>query len=297
MSLNVRQTEDGFVYVNGVNLHYVRQGEGPLVILLHGFPEFWYSWRHQLPYLSSRFCALAPDMRGYNLSDKPRGVSAYFMDELMGDVKGLIKAFGEEKAIIIAHDWGGVIAWNLVAYFPDVVERLVVLNAPHPVAFVRELRRNPKQRKSSRYVFMFQVPWLPEWYVRRGDFRMLDRVFSGWVRRKESFTPEDVRKFKDAMGQAGCLTAAINYYRAGLRDLSGFKRLKHFPKIDVPTLIIWGDRDRALTNELTYDLEPYFSVKPQVRYVHDCSHWVQQEQPQVVNEMLGAFLFREADGE
>ncbi len=285
--------EDGFVEVNGVNLHYVRQGEGPLAILLHGFPEFWYSWRHQLPFLSGRFTAVAPDMRGYNLSDKPQGVSAYYMEELMEDVKGLIKAFGEEKATIISHDWGGVIAWNLAAFFPEVVDRLVIMNAPHPVAFWRELRRNPKQRKSSWYVFMFQVPWLPEWYVRRGDFEMLEKVFSGWVYRKESFAPEDIRKFKEAMGQPGCLTSAINYYRGAVRDTSGIKRLRNFPKIRVPTLVIWGEKDRALTNDLAQELDPYFELPPEVRFVPQCSHWVQQEQPEVVNEMLEAFLFKQ----
>ena len=282
--------EEGYAEVNGVRLHYVRQGEGPLALLLHGFPEFWYSWRHQLPFLAESHLAVAPDLRGYNTSDKPRGVSAYYMEELMGDVRELIRHFGSEKAVIISHDWGGVIAWNLAAFYPEVVDRLVVMNAPHPVVYLRELRRNPRQRRASWYVFMFQIPGLPEWYVRRNDFQMLDKAFSGWAIRKEAFSTEDLRKFKEAMNQPGCLTAAINYYRGLFRDPSGIRRLREFPKISVPTQIIWADRDRALTNELTHDLEPYFTVEPEIRYVPRCSHWVQQEQPEIVNRFLEEFL-------
>lgn len=283
--------EEGFAKVNGVRLHYVRQGKGPLALLLHGFPEHWYSWRHQLPFLAGKYLAVAPDLRGYNTSDKPRGVSAYFMEELMGDIRGLIHYFGEEKAVIISHDWGGVIAWNLAAFHPEVVDRLVIMNAPHPLAFLRELRRNPRQRKASWYIFMFQVPKLPEWYVRRANYEMIEKAFSGWAIRKEAFTVEDLRRFKEAMSRPGCLTAAINYYRTLFRDPAGFRRLKDFPKISVPTQIIWADRDRALTNELTHDLGAYFTGKPEIRYVSQCSHWVQQEQPETVNRLLEEFLF------
>jgi len=291
MSLDPRDLQDGFVEVNGLRLHYVAQGKGPLALLLHGFPEFWYSWRHQLPFLSRKFLAVAPDLRGYNTSDKPRGVSSYFMDELTKDVRGLIRAFGAEKATIIAHDWGGVIAWDLAAFHPEVVDRLVILNAPHPKAFMRELSRNLQQIRSSWYVFMFQIPRLPEWYASRGDFQMLKKVFRGWAYRKETFSNEDIRLFKEAMGQPGCLTAAINYYRGLFRDRSTLKRLKNFPKISVPTLLIWAEDDRALTKDLTYNLEPYFTIPPQIRYIPQCSHWVQQEQPEQVNRFLEEFLW------
>ena len=283
--------EEGYAEVNGVRLHYVRQGSGPLALLLHGFPEFWYSWRHQLPFLAGRFTAVAPDMRGYNLSDKPRGVSAYFMEQLLGDVRGLIEYFGEKKAVVIAHDWGGVVAWDLAAFHPEVVDRLVILNAPHPRAYVRELKRNPRQKRASWYIFMFQLPFFPEWYVRRGNFRMLDRVYSGWVLRKDTFSAEDIRLFKEAMGRPGCLTAAINYYRGLTRNPRRIERLRHYPRIGVPTRVIWAENDRALTNELTHDLDPYFSVPPEIRYIPRCSHWVQQEQPDRVNRLLGEFLF------
>jgi len=285
------QLEDGFVEVNGVRLHYVRQGEGRLALLLHGFPEFWYSWRHQLPFLAERFLTVAPDLRGYNTSDKPRGVRSYFLEELLGDVRGLIRAFGSEgKATVIGHDWGGVIAMNLAAFYPETVERLVIMNAPHPLAYLRELRRNPKQRRMGRYVFYFQLPGLPERMIRRAHFRLLERIFTGWVYRKESFTPEDLRRFKQALGQPGCLTAAVNYYRGLFRDPSAYRRLRRYPKIQAPTLILWAENDRALTRELTCNLEPYFTQPPRVRYLAPCSHWVQQEQPEEVNRLLGEFL-------
>jgi pimeloyl-ACP methyl ester carboxylesterase len=291
MTEHEEKREEGFAEVNGVRLHYVRQGSGPLALLLHGFPEFSYSWRHQLPFLAKKFTAVAPDLRGYNLSDKPRGVSSYSMEKLMGDVRGLIDFFGEKKATVIAHDWGGVIAWDLAAFHPEVVERLVILNAPHPRAYLRELRRNPVQKKSSRYVFMFQLPFFPEWNIRRGNFQALDRIYSGWVLRKDTFSAEDMRLFKEAMAKPGCLTAALNYYRSLFRNPRRLLRMKDYPKISVPTRIIWAENDRALTNELTHDLEPFFSIPPEIRYISQCSHWVQQEQPDRVNQLLEEFLF------
>lgn len=291
MAADRSEREDGFVEVNGIRLHYVSEGKGPLVLLLHGFPEFWYSWRHQIPFLARKFRTVAPDLRGYNTSDKPKGVAPYFIEQLTSDVRELIRAFGRERATIIAHDWGGIIAWDLAAFHPEVVDRLVILNAPHPKAFIRELRRNPKQMRSSWYVFLFQIPRLAEWYASRNDFEMLDRVFRGWVFRKGTFSDEDIRLFKEAMGQPGCLTAAINYYRGLFRNPSALKRLKNYPRIDVPTLIIWAEEDRALTKDLTLNLEPYFTEPPLLRTIPRCSHWVQQEQPDEVNRLLEEFLF------
>ncbi len=284
------QLTDGFAEVNGVKLHYVSQGKGKLTLLLHGFPEFWYSWRHQLPFLAQNFQTVAPDMRGYNTSDKPRGVKAYLMEELMGDIRGLIKYFGAEKADIIAHDWGGVIAWDLAAFYPEVVDRMVILNAPHPLAYMRELRGNIKQMMSSWYVFLFQVPGLAEWYCSRRDYKMLEEIFRGWVLRKDTFSDDDIRKFKEAMDQPGCLTSAINYYRGLLRDPKALNRLKNYPRIEVPTLIIWAENDQALTNALAHNLERYFNAPLEIKFIPECSHWVQQEQPDKVNEYLGQFL-------
>ncbi len=282
---------DDYATVNGVRLHYVSQGKGPLVLLLHGFPEFWYSWRHQLPFLARKFHVVAPDMRGYNTSDKPSGLSSYYMEELVNDVRGLIQYFGEEKAIVIAHDWGGVIAWDLAAFHPEVVDKLVIMNAPHPLAYMRELKRNPRQRKSSWYVFMFQLPKVPEWYLSHSNYAQLDKILRGWTVRKETFSDEDLDLFRQALSQPGCLTAGINYYRALFRNPSRIERARHYPRIKVPTQIIWAEKDHALCKGLTRDLDKYFHGKPEIRYIPDCSHWVQQEQPERVNELLAEFLF------
>src|SRR5262245_58570023 len=162
-----------FAVVNSVRLHYAEAGEGPLVVLLHGFPEFWYSWRHQIKGLAAAgFRVIAPDLRGYNESDKPPGIASYRLELLTQDIVELIQHAGEKRAHVVGHDWGGGIAWWLAMQNPQVVERLVILNAPHPVAFFRELRR-PAQLLKSWYMFFFQLPWLPEVMLRVGNFAQL----------------------------------------------------------------------------------------------------------------------------
>jgi len=288
MTLITPPLKEDFAKVNGIRLHYVSQGKGPLALLLHGFPEFWYSWRHQLPFLADKYFAVAPDLRGYNLSDKPQGIAAYNIDTLTEDVKNLITFFGEKKATVIAHDWGGVIAWHLAAFFPEVVEKLVIMNAPHPRAFSREIKNNPKQRKASWYIYMFQIPWVPEWYVRRADFKMLDKIFTGWARRKEAFSEEDIRHFKTAMGQPGCLTAAINYYRAMMRGSKSSGSMKKYPLIKVPTLIFWGDEDLPFKRP-SQILRDSISGAELIT-AHGAGHSPHEETPDFFNEILSSFL-------
>ncbi len=184
-----------FASVNGIRLHYVEAGTGPLVILLHGFPEFWYSWRHQLTALSEAgFRVVAPDQRGYNESDKPAGVSAYRIENLTADIAALVRHLGEPSAHIVGHDWGGVVAWHLPLHHPGLVRRLVILNAPHPALFVQALSR-PAQLLRSWYIFFFQLPWLPEWALRRRNFAGLKRPCSltrsgrGHLARRTSRSP------------------------------------------------------------------------------------------------------------
>lgn len=281
----------GRVDVGEVELHFVTQGGGPLVVLLHGFPEFWYSWRHQIPALAKRFKVVAPDMRGYNLSDKPEGVREYALDKLTGDVKGLIEAFGEKRAHVVGHDWGGAVAWSFAMAYPAFVDKLVVLNAPHPAAFIREITSDWRQVLKSWYMFYFQVPLLPELTLSAFDHYVLRRTFSSWAHDKRTFTEEDIDRLAGAAGQPGALTSGINYYRAMMRTVSLHKPQKeHIAKIESPTLLIWAMDDRALGLDLTYGLEKYFSDGFEVRYIPDCSHWVQQERPVLVNEMLESFL-------
>ncbi len=282
----------GSAYVNGVRLHYVTQGAGPLLILLHGFPEFWYSWRYQIPALAKHFTVVAPDMRGYNESDKPSGVAHYHIDRLTGDVQGLIRAFHEERAVIVGHDWGGGVAWSFAANYPHLTERLVVLNCPHPGAFQKALQENRQQLRRSWYIFYFQLPWLPELGLRLFSRRFIAQAFRGMAVRKEAFPDEELHKYAEALATPGSARAAINYYRAAFRH-----RLRHgtihLPQISRPTLLIWGEEDTALGKELTYDMGGYFSDRFEIKYIPKCSHWVQQEQPELVNRYLLEFLLAE----
>jgi pimeloyl-ACP methyl ester carboxylesterase len=277
----------GHAVVNGVRLHYVEAGSGPLVVLLHGFPEFWYSWRHQLPALAAAgFRALAPDLRGYNESAKPGRIADYHLERLADDVAGLIAHAGERDAVVAGHDWGGGIAWYLPLRHPRLVRRLIVLNAPHPAAFLRELR-TPGQLVRSWYVFFFQLPGLPEWALRARDFASLERTLRTGPVRPGTFTEDDIRRYKAALARPGALTAAVNYYRSAFLRLGRLRR--QVRPIAVPTLLIWGERDPYLGPRLTEGLEPWV---PNLRLVRlrDASHWVQNDAPDEVNRLMLEFL-------
>ena len=271
--------EHGAAEVNGLRLHYVTAGAGPLVVLLHGFPEFWYSWRHQIPALAAAgFRVLAPDMRGYNLSDKPAGIGSYRVEALVGDLVGLIRHVDEPRAHVVGHDWGGVVAWYAAMLQPEVVAKLVVINAPHPVAFARELRRST-QALRSWYAGFFQLPWLPEAIWRLGGRVLLRRALP-----RPAFSDGDIRQYTEALHRPGALTATINYYRAAVRYPPPRPR-----RISAPTLLLWGDRDPFLVQGLTRDLE---ELVPGIRVEHlpDVNHWVQNISPERVNRALVEFL-------
>lgn len=272
--------------VNGVRLHYVEAGSGPLVVLLHGFPEFWYSWRHQIPALAAAgFRVLAPDLRGYNLSDKPPGVSAYRIEVLLKDIEGLIQQAGEEKASVVGHDWGGVLAWYFAMRHPERVERLIVLNAPHPAAYRRELRSWTQLRKSW-YVFLFQVPGLPEQVIGAGDYDLIGRMLCRQPVHAGAFSAEDVRYYKHALARPGALTAALNYYRALGNPL---RLTEATAPIAAPTLLLWGEQDSFLSTRLTEGLNAWVPNLSVVRFP-DVSHWVQNDAPERVNRLMIAFL-------
>lgn len=281
------QWKHGERVINGVRLHYVEAGEGPLVLLLHGFPEFWYSWRHQIPALAAAdFHAVAPDLRGYNASAKPEGVHHYRLSILTEDVIGLVQHFGVERAMVVGHDWGGAIAWAVAMRYPSVVDKLIILNAPHPAAFLRELR-TPGQLFKSWYIFFFQLPWLPEMLFRLGDFWLFERALRRDPVHPAAFTDEDVRLYKQALAVRGALTAAINYYRAAFR--AGLHKVRRLPRIEVPTLLIWGERDRYLGSRLTESLDEWVS-NVRIERIAEASHWVQVDAPARVNELMREFL-------
>lgn len=258
------------------------------MVLLHGFPEFWYSWRHQIPALAGAgFHVVAPDMRGYALSDKPKGVGSYRWDALTRDVAGLIRAYGADRAVVVGHDWGGGVAWLCAMRYPELVERLVVMNAPHPAVFRRALGTR-RQLWKSRYMFFFQLPWLPEWAIRAWDFALLRRVLRRDPVRPGVFSAADIDHYVAAAARSGALTGAINYYRAAFRP-GGRGLWPARQRIDRPVLVIWGEGDPYLGVELA---EPGRWRAPQARVARlpEAGHWVQVEQPDQVNRLLLDFL-------
>ncbi|OKH43073.1 epoxide hydrolase [Calothrix sp. HK-06] len=274
-----------YIITNGVRLHYVTQGEGPLMLMLHGFPEFWYSWRHQIPEFAKYYKVVALDLRGYNDSDKPKAQSAYTMDELVKDIEGVIKGLGYNKCTLVGHDWGGAIAWNFAYKHPDMLDKLIVLNLPHPAKFA-EAFRNPQQLLRSWYMFFFQTPILPELLIQSNDYQPIENMLKGMAVDKSIFSQADIEAYKDAAAKRGALTATINYYRNAFQP-------KFFNQslgvLEVPTLMIWGEKDIALGKELTYGTEAYVRDF-QIKYIPNCSHWVQQEQSSLVNQYMRDFL-------
>jgi pimeloyl-ACP methyl ester carboxylesterase len=263
-------------------------GDGPLAVLLHGFPEFWYSWRHQIPALAQHFTVAAPDLRGYNLSDKPARVKDYELPELVEDVAQLIQSFGYEQAIVVGHDWGAAIAWETALTRPEVVEKLIILNVPHPRVFVQNLLTNPQQILRSWYMGFFQLPWLPEAAFRANNYQAIEQAFRNTAVYKERFPDEVIEQYKSAAAQAGALTAAINYYRANARR-GMWKLAGTDPVVRVPTLVVWGEQDFALGKELNDGLARYVPNLT-LRFIEDASHWVQQDRPDLVNEYMLDFL-------
>jgi pimeloyl-ACP methyl ester carboxylesterase len=272
------------VSVNGVSLHCLVEGEGPLVLLLHGFPETSHAWHKQVPALAKHYRVVAPDLRGYGGSDKPKGIAAYRTSVLADDIVALIRAFGAERAHIVGHDWGGGVAWTVAIEHPEAVDRLVALNCPHPAVMVRALRSNLGQIRKSWYMFVFQIPWLPEWTFLRDNAQTLKNVLRRSAKRPDTFSDADLDEYARAFSAPGAATAAINYYRAAARSKvpSG--------KIKAPTLIIWGEDDIALGIELTRGMEGLFEHQPRVEYLPDTSHWVMEERPEIVNRLLLEFL-------
>ena len=277
--------QDGFLETNGVRLHYVTQGQGPLMLFLHGFPECWYSWRHQLDYFAAHYTCVALDLRGYNDSDKPEGLEAYRLSILVEDVRGAIGALGYERAIVVGHDWGGAIAWALADTYPEWLSSLIVMNIPHPAKFVEGLR-TPQQLLRSWYIGAFQLPLLPELLLQAGDYWVIEQALRGMAVDKTTFSDADLRIYKTAAAKPGALTAMVNYYRAFA--LSG-EWQRSWRVLDTPTLLIWGEDDVALGKELSFGTEAYVRDL-QLRYIPQCSHWVQQERPDQVNALISEFL-------
>jgi pimeloyl-ACP methyl ester carboxylesterase len=265
----------------GVRLHYVEAGTGPLVILLHGFPELWYAWRKQIPTLAQAgYRVIAPDMRGYNLSGKPRGISAYGARTLVEDVAALIRSCGGERAHIVGHDWGGGVAWAFAMMHPEMTSRLAILNSPHPERLLAALK-TPKQLRKSWYMFFFQIPWLPEAITSRDGHALWLKTLRDEPLVKSAFTPHDLAVYAEAFAQPGATTAMLNYYRAMIRPSLAPK----LTRVDADTLVIWGEQDRHLDRDLARP-SPDRVPNARVEYLPDASHWVLHERPEEVNALL-----------
>lgn len=272
------------IQTNGIHLHVVEAGpeDGPLVLLLHGFPEFSYGWRKQIgPLAAAGFRVLVPDQRGHGLSDKPRGLPAYNLDVLARDVIGLIDATGRDRAHIVGHDWGGAVGWWLGMKHAERLDRMALLNIPHPLVMQREIRKNPRQRKKSSYFFFFQLPWLPELALRRKSHAYLVEALLR-TSRPGTFTYDDLAVYRAAWARPRALTCMLNWYRAALQTRPN---LPASPRITVPMLLIWGKKDRALLSEMA---QPSIDLCDQGRlvFLDEASHWVQHEEPEAVNRLL-----------
>jgi len=291
--------------VNGVRLHYAEAGAGDsLVILLHGFPEFWYTWRPQLAALAAKHHVVAPDMRGYNLSAKPPNVSDYRIETVALDVVGLIDHFGAAQAAIVAHDWGAGVAWSVAQKFPERVSKLAVLQVPPAAAWRDNITL--KQLFRSWYMVFFQLPGIPEWLMSRKNFAQLEKTFRETVVRKDTFTDEDIEAYKEALRKPGALTAAFNYYRANVRRLiahssshaaavdgitdPGERQAQGDGRIRVPTLFIFGEQDFAIVPATARGVERYIDAPFRELRIPDSGHWVQNEKPAEVNAALLEFL-------
>jgi pimeloyl-ACP methyl ester carboxylesterase len=290
--------QSSYADVNGIRLHYISVGQGKLIMFVHGFPEFWGEWENQLAEFGNDYQAVALDMRGFNLSSKPDDVKAYHAKHLIEDLRALAEHLGHRKFILVAHDWGGAAAWSAAMQYPDWVEKLVIINSPHPAVFARELLNNPAQQEASQYMLLFRSAKAEQILSENnyaGVMAMVTQFGSKWD------MPEEVRlKYIEAWSRPGALTGGLNYYRASPlypptspEDEAKIKSILDLPPemfaVKVPTLVIWGEQDHALLTANLDGLQDYIQDLT-VKRIPDGSHWVIHEQPDRVNTLIRDFL-------
>jgi pimeloyl-ACP methyl ester carboxylesterase len=277
---------EGYADLGDVQLHYVEAGEGPLILLLHGFPEFWYGWRLQIaPLAAAGFRVVVPDMRGYNLSSRPEDVKAYDTDRLTADIRNLIHERGAQSAMLVGHDWGGSVAWATAMKYPEVVDRMAILNAAHPRKLSQGLH-HPDQLRKSWYFFFFDLPGLPEAVVHANGWHFFRHFLHD---ANPPYTPEEMDRYIEAWSQPGAATGMINYYRFSVRQPPKEAEAALRP-ITAPTLVIWGQRDGYLGPELA---EPEHDDVPnldRVERLADASHWVHHDAAERVTQLLTDFF-------
>jgi epoxide hydrolase 4 len=273
-----------FVQVNDVTLHYAIAGpeDGPLVILLHGFPEFWFGWRdYILPLAERGFRVVAPDQRGYNLSSKPESADAYRLDLAAADIFALASAFGRDRFHVVGHDWGAAVVWTMAGLDPKRLTSATMIQAPHPAVWLRAMREDPEQRQKSRYVQILRLPWLSEMSLKLGNFAGLARGFRS-SSRPEAFDPVTLDRYREAWSQPGALTGMLNWYRALFVDEPAMPQPK---SLKPPTLVLWGDRDDFGLPKLADD-SAALCANVRVRHLPQASHWIIHDAPDVVRDAL-----------
>lgn len=292
------ELKTGFALANNVRLHYRSQGAGTLMLFLHGFPDFWYCWRNQLAHFGTDHLAVAPDMRGYNLSDHPPDVADYRARILVEDIRQLARTFTPGRFVLVAHDWGGAVAWSFALAHPELLTHLVIINSPHPYTFWRELATNPAQQAASEYMLLLRDPKAERVLSENGYARLLQMRFSDFGETR--MHSADREAYLAAWSQPGALRGSLNYYRSSplyppSAGDAGAVRLKLDPgdfTVRVPTLLIWGEKDSALLPSILDGIEDVVEDIEVVR-VPDATHWVMDEKPDLVNATIRRFITRE----
>ncbi len=267
--------QEGFADSNGVKIHYLTKGEGPLLIMIHGFPDFWYTWREQIPALSKHFKVVAIDQRGYNKSDQPEGVDNYTLDKLVGDVLAIVKHFNQEKVILVGHDWGGIVAWTFAMTYPDKIDRLVILNLPHPKGLSRELANNPQQQKNSQYARNFQQP--------DAASKIQIESLAGWVK-----DPEARKKYIEAFKRSS-IEGMLNYYKANY-PREPYADTREFPPVKCSVLMFHGLQDWALLPGALNDTWKWLEKDLTLITIPGSGHFVQQDAAEFVTKNMVRWL-------
>ncbi|MEA2048629.1 MAG: alpha/beta hydrolase [Campylobacterota bacterium] len=280
--------EDHYIQTNGVHLHVLQAGpiEGPLLILLHGFPEFSYAWRDYIPYLASAgFRVWVPDQRGYNLSDKPKGIASYTLDALAKDVLGLIDAAKHKQAFLVGHDWGGSVAWHIATKYPERIIKMIVLNVPHLGVLKKNLLSNAAQLRKSNYLFLLQVPWIPEIYIKFKQYMLLKKKFR-ISSRPGTFTDDDLETYYRSWIQPKAFHSMLNWYRAAMQRPIRYRKTPHLTQ---PTLVIWGKKDKFLCSEMAQQSIDLCS-EGHLIFFEEATHWIIHEEVSAIQKLIVSFF-------
>jgi len=277
-----------FIETNGIKLHVMEAGpaDGPMILFLHGFPEFWYAWRKQLQYFADKgYLVVAPDQRGYNLSDKPQGIAAYKIDELAKDIVGLIDAYGRKQINLVGHDWGASVSWWFALKYPERSKKLVILNVPHPKVMAKHVFTNTEQMKKSWYIFYFQIPGAVEHLASSKNYEWVIQLITTSAN-PGAFTPSELEEYRKAFSLPGAFSAMVNWYRAMVQT-------KQEPPasfdVTMPMILMWGEDDVAMLPELADESMPYCKQGCLIKFP-GTSHWIQHEQADKINPLIEDFF-------